>query len=249
MTSVALCSLVGAPGVSTTAWLLSCVWPAESSGRRVLLVDADPAGSGLRDASPVRLAPTAGVVSLAAEPQPVDAEAVLGHAVQLDESRQRYLLPGIALPPQARSVAPIWSSLIEVARDLHVLGMDVIIDAGRWGPAMAPAGLVTEADELLVVIEPSARASLAAASTIRVLAAARAPRPSPRAVVRDSGPYSAAEVADALDTSVLTVADDPRAARAFLDRPGARPDRSPLWRSARSLAAALVAARPAEVNW
>lgn len=249
MTAVALCSLVGAPGVSTTAWLLAWVWPEETGGRQVLLIDADPAGSVLREVSPVRLAPTAGAVSLAAEPHPVDAEALLSHAVQLDASGQRYLLPGITLPPQARSVAPVWSALVEVARDLHLLGMDVVIDAGRWGHALAPSDLVTEADEALVVMEPTARASLAAASTIRELTAMRAPRPAPRAVVRDSGPYTAAEVADALDAAVLTVADDPRAARAILDRPGTRPDRSPLWRSARSLAATILANRPAEVTW
>lgn len=249
MTTVTLCSLVGAPGVSTTALALAWVWPEVTDGRQVLLVDADPAGSALRDACPVHLAPEAGLISLAAESLPPDTTTLLRHAVEFDDARQRYLLPGVALPTQARSVAPIWPAVLEAARDLHVLGMDVIVDAGRWGHALAPTVLVHEADEVLLIVEPTARASLAAAITVRELTAVRAPRSAPRVALRDSGPYTATEVTEALAAPVHVLANDARAAHLVLDRPGTRPDRSALWRSVRSMATALVAGLPAEVMW
>ena len=46
MTLIGLTSAKGSPGVTTTALALGWVWPAVHPGRRVLVVDADPAGAG-----------------------------------------------------------------------------------------------------------------------------------------------------------------------------------------------------------
>lgn len=47
MSLVTLCSASGAPGVTTAALALLWTWPQAVPGRRALLIDADPACSGL----------------------------------------------------------------------------------------------------------------------------------------------------------------------------------------------------------
>ena len=153
MSVVALTSARGAPGVTTTALALVSAWELARPGRRVLLVDADPAGSGVLT-GPLRtgVPDSAGISLLAAARLPLSVEQVIGCAVALDEGSTRMVLPGVADPMQARPLAATWSALVDVARDLSGHGVDVVVDAGRLGHRHEPTPWLSQADLLAVVV-------------------------------------------------------------------------------------------------
>jgi len=116
MTMTVLCSATGAPGVTTTALALAWVWPWVRPDRRVLVVDADAAGSGILPGYlNVGTAPGGGVLALAAERTALSAEAVFEHSIALDPGDQRVLLTGVTDPGQARTARSVWTGLGEVA--------------------------------------------------------------------------------------------------------------------------------------
>lgn len=245
MTTVTLCSASGAPGVTTTTLALAWVWPHVHPGRRVLVVDADPAGSGLLPGVlQARVGTGGGALALAARRVTASVFDVLDQAVPLDGDGSRLVLTGVSEPVQARPLAPVWSGLCELTPDLDATGLDVLVDAGRIGHRFEPTRLLDDADVLAVVLRPTLPAAVAATAALRALAGTRSPRPAPRAVqVGEHRPYSAGEVARAISHPVTVVAHDPRAADALNsgETPGTRLDRSALLRSARALAAELTA--------
>lgn len=239
MSVIALTSAHGAPGVTTSALALVAAWEVARPGRRVLLIDADPAGSGvlvgpLRDGVP----DTAGVSLLAATRPPLSAEQVIGCCVALDEGAMRMVLPGVADPLQARPLAATWAALVDVARELSMRGVDVVVDTGRLGHRHEPTPWLTEADLLAVVFRGDLAGVVPAAAAARTMTMLRAGRSAPTALVVDSGSYSVGEVASAVGVrEVMTLAHDERGARsvaAGLAR-GMRLDRSPLMRTTRSV--------------
>lgn len=244
MSVVALTSARGAPGVTTTALALVSVWGLGRRGRRVLLVDADPAGSGLLAGPlPAGVPDTAGISVLAAVRPPLSAEQVVGCCVGLDEACTRMVLPGVADPLQARPLTATWTALVDVARDLSAHGVDVVVDAGRLGHRHEPTPWLAEADLVAVVLRGDLAGVLPAAAAVRTLSALRSGRAAPIGVVVDTGAYSAGEVASALGTGeVLTIARDEWAARVLADGAGhgLRFDRSPLMRTARSVVERLA---------
>jgi hypothetical protein len=144
---------------------------------------------------------------------------------------------------QARPLAATWSALVDVARDLSAHGVDVVVDAGRLGHRHEPTAWLTEADLLAVVVRGDLAGVLPAAAAVRTLTALRAGRSAPVGLLVDPGAYSAGEVASALGVGeVLTIARDEWAARALMVGAGRgiRFDRSPLMRSARSVAERLA---------
>lgn len=251
MTSLVLCSASGAPGVTTAALALAWVWPQVTDGRRVILVDADPSGSGLLGgALQARVASDTGVLALAADTRSPDAADLVSRTVALDEEGTRLVLPGISDPVQARSLATLWAALPDLTVDLHHDSTDVVVDAGRLGHAQEPTGLLAEANVLGVLLTPTIPATVATAAALRRLTAARAPRSVPvPVVVGERRPYTSHEVERALGTPVAPLAWDDRAADALGagDGPSGRLDRSVLLRSARALARELLAGLPAGV--
>ncbi|WP_263730438.1 hypothetical protein [Cellulomonas sp. SG140] len=238
MSVVALTSAHGAPGVTTIAFALASVWPEVRSGRRVLLVDADPAGSGLVS-GPLRsgIPNAAGVSVLAAARLPLSVEQVIGCCVALDPGGARMVLPGVADPRQARPLGATWAALVDVARDLSAGGVDVVVDVGRLGHRWEPTAWLTGADLLAVVVRGDLASVLPAAAAVRALAPQRQGGSAPVGVVVDPGPYGGAEIASALGVGeVLTVVRDVRATRALMEGgSGGWIDRSALMRSARSV--------------
>lgn len=251
MTSVVLCSASGAPGVTTAALALAWVWPQVTSGRRVLLVDADPSGSGLLGgALQVRVPTDTGILALAADTRSPAVDDLLNHTIAIDGDHRRLVLPGISDPVQAGAFGPLWATFADLAIDLHLEGIDLVIDAGRLGHREEPTGAINDADVLAVLQTPTIPATVATAAAVRRLTVARAPRSAPvPVVVGERRPYTAGEVERALGVPVRTLAFDLRAAEALGSGDGVsgRLDRSVLLRSARSLVASLLSELPAEV--
>jgi hypothetical protein len=244
MSLVVLCSASGAPGVTTAGLALMWVWPQAVPGRRCLLVDADPAGSGLLSGFLEAGIPAGGgVLGLAAE-RGLSPDAVVRHAVSLDPGETRLVLTGVVEPVQARPLASTWTGLVELARDVGAAGLDVLVDAGRIGHRWEPTPLIEAADVVVVVSRSTLAGVTAARSALRSLRDTRGPGTHTTVlVVGRPEPYSAAEVATALDIEPLPALPlDPQAART-LARGGNsewRLTRSQLLRAATDVATALA---------
>lgn len=248
MTVFVLTSAHGAPGVTTTALALTWVWPSVRPGRRVLLVDADPAGSGLLTGWLGGEPPaSAGVSALAAARGPLSPADVVDCAVALDQDASRMLLPGVVDPSQARPLARTWAALTDAAVELSARGVDVVVDAGRLGHRHEPAAWWPAADVLAVVARGDLASVIPAAAALRSLAAERAGRSAPMAIVVDPGVYRRPELATALNVEIVQIVSrDVPSARAALDGTtrGPRFDRSALARSARSIVEELAVLAP-----
>ncbi|MCW2599474.1 MAG: hypothetical protein JWM02_1303 [Frankiales bacterium] len=133
MTTLALASAKGAPGVTTSALLLAALWP-----RPACLVEADPRGGDLRywqtdpDGQPLR--PDAGVVSLLAERRtPASVQdrgsgtdpggGLLAHTQRIAGSLP--VLVGVSTPRQHQALAPMWPELSAGFATLTMRGPDV----------------------------------------------------------------------------------------------------------------------------
>lgn len=248
MSVIALASAKGSPGVTTLALALWHVWP-----RRVLLADCDPAGGDIAagylagDVDPGR-----GLLNLTLAARRSDLRSTLeAHLVALDDAGTRCLLPGLSDPSHAAALTAWWDRLGSLFADLGAAddgsglpGTDVLVDCGRLGAAHPPTALVRRADLVLVVLRPTLRSVTHAKAALPGLMHGGA-----RAAGADAGrlvavlvgegrPYTAREVARALDVPVLTIAQDARAAAVFSDGApaGRRLATSPLLRGARTLA-------------
>lgn len=241
MATIVLCSATGAPGVTATALGLALAWP-----RKTLLVEADRDGgqallSGYLAGIESR---GAGVVSVVAAQRERRLGSVEQHAIALDESGDRVLIPGFPTAGAAAVCEPLWPDLASALYRLAGADRDVVIDAGRVGTGL-PRALLDSADAVLIVLRSSLRSAAAARSVIPLLAEARQ---AGAVVVGPGQPYGAAEIAAALHLDVWGgVPDDPDNACYFSDgQPRRRIASSPLWRGYRTLAddvAARVAAR------
>lgn len=251
MAVIALTSMKGSPGVTTTALALTLVWP-----RPVLLIEADVVGGSNILAGWLR-------ATVPHDRSLLDAAIALQHGTlkeQLpaltvplppdDPDSPRRLLPAIPQAVQATSLDSLWLPLSQLAASLGATGTDVIVDAGRFGATHGPLPMLHGADAVLVV----ARTTLPAVSGV---AAALPPLKEQLANVGRGvetlalltvghavpGPtgatYSAREIYKALDTPVLgTISHDPVSAEVISlgATPHRRFDRSSLMRSAGSVA-------------
>ncbi|HEY5514817.1 MAG TPA: hypothetical protein VIK12_01255 [Pengzhenrongella sp.] len=231
MSLVALCSVTGSPGVTTTALALGWVWPVVT-GRRVVVLDADPAGSGLlpgylRGAVP----PGGGVLRLAAQQGAPSGQAVLENCTAWDDDHTRLLLVGVTASVEARALGGLWHAIVDLVPDLDRMGVDLVADVGRLEHVFEPTVLLEHAGSAVVVTRPTLGGVLAATAGLARLRDLRGPVRSTSALsVGDHRPYSAAEVRSELGLDRLPVlAWDPRAAERL--HSGEYPGRGPLTRS------------------
>lgn len=208
-----LSSAKGAPGVTTTALLLTVAWP-----RPVLLIEADPSGGSIAagylsgdlphvDKSVLELAMaqrrgediSAAILRDSAIPLVGDARFIVGS-------------PG---PGQASFCAPLWAPMADAARVLSVKGFDVIVDLGRISSDTHPWLRVS--DLALLVTRSTMPALAAAQSAAAAMRTAVGRRSTVEALtVGINEPYGTAEVKDALDLDVTaTIANDPVTAEVF----------------------------------
>jgi hypothetical protein len=218
-------------GVTTLALGLAATWPAE---RRVLVVEADPAGGMLAAASGWPAEPS--LVSLAAAARRGGEPALIWeHCHQLPGGA--FVLAAPALGEQARSALGMLGPLF--AR-LGELDGDVLMDCGRLDPRSPALGLWERADRRILVSRPRLADLQALASWLE---GHQAPAEVGLVTVGD-GPYAEAEIADTLGLEVLSrLPWDPDGSEALVSIPSsARALRmAPLVRSARTLADQLTA--------
>lgn len=229
MTVVALGSVKGAPGVTTTALALASVWPA---ARGVVVAEADPDGGVLAARRDLRLEP--GVVTLASAVR--RGSGVISPHTQSAGTGVRV----IAAPPSAEQVRAalglagdrLWDAFAQLTDD-------VLVDCGRLTAASPVLAAARRADVTVLLIRP--RLEDVAVLRERVPTLRRAGI-DPRVLLMRDGPYHADEVTGAVDAPVLgAVPDDRRTADALDGRSARAPSpRSPLLRSARQIAERLV---------
>lgn len=222
MTAVAVLAGKASPGATTVATALALSFP-----QPVLLIDADPAGGDVVPGLlPGRASTDTGLLSwlvatrhLAA----MDATALLPeHALALPEAGDAWVLGGLQNAAQAGVLASGgWGRLATcVERGGSVLGRDVIVDIGRLGERSGWP-VVTACDLVLLVVRPTARSVQGASGAIALLRARLGDLDRVRVVVNGAGPYTPAQVAEALQFDradrVDQIPADPRAAAALVD--------------------------------
>jgi hypothetical protein len=242
---VALTSVKGAPGVTTTALALASVWPA---GRRVIVVEADPAGGDI--AARFGLPADPSVVTLATSLRHERASAA--GAILIECCQQ--LPGGLAVLVEPISPTEARSALDMVADSLAGLAVDgevdVIIDCGRiyagvvastsgepgvWRDASPVTRLLRRADSVLLI----SGGELADLGHVQAqLPALLALNSNLHLVLRPPQSWPNDEIERELDLSTLgTLPSDSVAADVLSGREhGRRVDRLPLFRGAKSIA-------------
>jgi hypothetical protein len=218
-------------GVTTLGLSLAASWPAE---RRVLVVEADPAGGTLAAASGWPAEPS--LVSLAAAARRSgDPALVWEHCHQLPGGGA--VLAGPALGEQARNAVRMLDSLLG---RLGELDGDVLVDCGRLDPGSPALDLWARAARPVLVCRPRLADLQALASWLE----GRQLQSKVKVVLVGDGPYPDTEITEALGLGVLSrLPWDPDAAEALVSIPASdRPLRmAPLVRSARTLSDQLIA--------
>jgi len=243
-----LTSTSGAPGVTTTALGLTLAWP-----RDAVFVDADRTASQTVIAGYLNGVPTGGrgLTSLTQLWRDgLDLASDLHkHMVELPNTNlrttmRRWFIPGFARPGSSSLFEPVWPELMDALAALDRQGIDVILDAGRWGPQGLPTAVLADTRWLGVVT----RSTLPALATLRlylpdVSAAADAvPGCTTGLVVVGPGaPYPTHEIADhfkwTADELPWQAEDAAHLSDGLPGRP--RADKRPLARSYDALAAKL----------
>jgi hypothetical protein len=222
-------------GVTTLALALAATCPSRSgsSGRRVLLVEADPAGGTLAASS--GWPPEPSLVSLAAAARRGgDPALAWEHCQQLPGGARVLAAP--APGEQARGALGMLGPLLGRLGELE---SDVLVDCGRLDPGSPALTLWEGADTAVLVARPRL-------SDLQALASWLEGRPGARAagvVPVGDGPYPDGEIAEAFGLPVLgRIPWDPDTAEALTSvAASARQLRTaPLVRSVRTLADRLV---------
>lgn len=242
MTVVAVGSVKGAPGVTTTALALAAVWPEP-----VLLAECDLAGGDLAAGYfGGRLASGDGLLQLAlVARRGLSPDELLAGALRLAEDNAILLLPGLTDPAHANAAAASFGSLASAFRQLGQppYCRDILIDCGRLDPDGHALGLLAAADLVLIVLRPSLRHLDRARPRLTALRRQLTDRggvlPELGLLLIGDRPFSADEVQASLGLPVLGVLADDAAAAAVLSDGADRSrgfDRSALIRSARDVA-------------
>jgi MinD-like ATPase involved in chromosome partitioning or flagellar assembly len=225
MTTIALTSIRGAPGVTTTALLLASVLGGAP------VAEADLSGGVI--AVRYELGREPGLTTLAAA-NPRDPEAWRDHAQDAGG------VPVLVGPDASEAAESLWRTAGE--RLAGVIGRIepwVIVDAGRVH-RLTPA--VREADIVVVLVRPVAEHLVGLTHAIRPIR--REASGELAIVVVGDGPYRAADVQSAFDHPVVAhLPHDPGAAGQLLDGRGGRStlSRSRLARAVTDLGSELEA--------
>ncbi len=225
MAVIALTSAKGAPGVSTTALVMTLLWP-----RPALLVECDPAGGSSVLAGYLRgeVDHSRGLLGLVmAHHQDELEQSLWSQTVPLTEQAagqpDRWVLPGLSDAAQAPSCSPLWGPLGALLASQERAGVDVIVDVGRLGAAHTPTPLLRQADLVLLTMGSSLPAVAAVRARLGVLREQLAITDTDASrvgllLVGEGRPYTAREITGSLGVPVVaSVAWDPDSAQVFSD--------------------------------
>jgi MinD-like ATPase involved in chromosome partitioning or flagellar assembly len=240
MTLIALASVKGSPGCTTTALALAAAWPAPHR----LLLEADPGGGDLGPWLDLPQAP--GLVGLAAAARhDHGGETAWDYAQQIGDGLH------VVVAPVGAEQATACLSTLGVTAIGDASGRDpavVIADCGRLDPGSPALRIAAQADHAVLVIRP--QVSELAHLAPRIAGLSRAGlrlglllAPATRRIPAEPA-YSAQEIAATLDLPVhATIPADPRTVAHLIASRG-RPERAmrrrPLLRTAAALAAGLA---------
>lgn len=218
MSLITFCSASGSPGVTTSALGVAMHW-----GRRVLIVEADVAGSDILTGhlrGEVR--PHGGIMALALARSRSQSWAIDDYLLPLTNSVD--VLTGIDNPAQARGLGSFWPDLRASLTALESAGTDVLIDLGRMSlPDSDPRWPLIEAADLrLVLTRTRATEAIATARLARQFAdddrATQSVFARTAMIVIKNGTYGVREVSSlAAVPRVATLPWDPTPARALSD--------------------------------
>lgn len=190
MTSIALGSVKGAPGVTTTALAMAAVWPAS---RPLLVAELDPDGGVLAARRGLGFEP--GLLGLAAGLLRGSGGADT-HTQPLGDHVRVVVAPSTAEQVRAAITAAgdgLWSALGAATSG------DVLIDAGRLTASSPAVAVLRHAEHTLLLARP--RLEDIALVRDRVGPLRRADI-EPHLVLIDDGPYRTDEVAEAVGAPV-----------------------------------------------
>lgn len=149
MSTIALASAKGSPGVTMTALALAAVWPAP-----VAVADIDPAGGDVvwrtRTDGGDPLDPDRGLLSLGAAARRGAAETSLAEHLQ-ETSEGVPVLVGVPSPDLLSGIGSVWGQLPAV---FATHPADVIVDCGRVVPGSAVLPVLAKADAVVFVVRP-----------------------------------------------------------------------------------------------
>ncbi len=206
MTLVCFGSMKGSPGTTLTALLTAAAWPSRS-GRRKVLLEADPDGGALaiRYQMPTR----PGLLSLAAATgNTLSRDGLWEHAQRLPGG-----LPAVVGPPSPDQASVAMRSVgADMGDWLSAAPIDVIADVGRLSPAAPTARFLSSADAVLVVARPTADQLQSAVPRMKAFGE----RLQIGWVLIGERPYSPEDVAGAYDFPVVAVLPDDRKVAAAL---------------------------------
>lgn len=226
-------------GVTTLTLGLAATWPTD---RRVLVVEADPAGGTLAAGSGWPAEPN--LVSLAAAARRGgDPVMVWEHCHQLPDGAA--VLPAPSSAEQARSALTMLGPLLGRLSELEA---DVLVDCGRLDPGSVALDLWDRAERPVLVGRPRLADLQALASWLNGHRLNR----EVGLVLIGEGPYPDAEITEAIGLDVLSrLPWDPSGAEALVSMSAsARQLRmAPLVRSARTLADQLNPDRARVAGW
>lgn len=245
MTLVALCSVKGSPGVTTTCVAMGARWPA---GERPVVVECDPAGGDLLARFRLELLP--GLVSLAvAARRSAQPGLVWQHTQWLPGGLS--VVAGPAGAAQARAamgeISDAQASVLRLSADQS--DTVVIADCGRLDPG-SPAMAVVQAADVMLLLTRAHDDALSHVA-VRLEEAAHWSRRPCLVLVGDG--CSTGEVSRALGIEVLArIPEDPKGAAACEGLPGRRatPTRSALGQAIVDIAALVSShARSEPTAW
>lgn len=243
MGMIAVSSVKGSPGVTTTALLFAALWP-----RPILAVEADPSGGdiALRMPDPAGnpLDPWRGLVSLiAAGRRSLYPQLVREHAQSIVGGLDA--VAGVSAPEQTLGINQ-WDELAQLLP--RIPGSDVVADLGRVGAGTPQNALLATASAICVVTGTVPSQVVHLRERLRrmresdpglppVYIAVVAPAKRSRAVreIRE-----VLDQADAEVSGVFHLADDTVGADYFLGQVSGRPQRTHLVRSAQPVVAELA---------
>lgn len=157
----------GSPGASTTAIHVAAHWA--SSGREVLLIEADPAGGSMSRNMGIQFTP--GAASFVASGSPVRKGDLIDHSQDVLFTNL-HVMPCPSNPSSTQEIIESFAKRAEELRDVSESDMAVVIDAGRAVPGPFTERWTASAAGVAVVARGDSGSSMSSLESVAGILAA-----------------------------------------------------------------------------